>query len=130
MERKLNDLLREIDSLKREIGPQQSGDSEAAEKGAAFRVSSRTVTPPFQFDRERKADIKEVQLYVSRDGGKTWLDAATASPDEAAFTYEAPEDGTYWFTVLVVNRDGSRSPSDPARAKPTLKVDVDTRAAR
>jgi hypothetical protein len=61
------------------------------------------------------------------DQGRTWHLAAVATADQAAFKFHAPQDGEYWFTVSVVDRQGIREIADISPPPvPGLKVRVQT----
>jgi hypothetical protein len=81
---------------------------------------------PIRIDQARRAEIKELLLFTSRNQGQTWEQVAVAGPDKNAFTYFAPADGVYWFSVQVVDRQGNREPPDIYKATPGQKVVIDT----
>ncbi|MEN9673502.1 MAG: hypothetical protein RL553_1767 [Planctomycetota bacterium] len=87
-------------------------------------------TPKFQIPirvhQERKEQIRELVLYVSKDKGKTWEVSTRAEPNQEAFTFVAKEDGPHWFSIGVVNVKGIQEPADIARAQVGQKVYVDT----
>jgi len=87
-------------------------------------------TPKFQIPirvhQERKGQIKELVLYVSKDKGKTWEVSTRAKPNQEAFTYVAKEDGPHWFSIGVVDIKGTQEPADIAKAQVGQKVLVDT----
>lgn len=87
-------------------------------------------TPKFQIPirvhQERKDQIKEIILYVSKDRGKTWEIHTREKPNQEAFTFLAKEDGAYWFSIGVVDLKGRQEPPDIARAQVGQKVLVDT----
>lgn len=87
-------------------------------------------TPKFQIPirvhQERKDQIKEIILYVSKDRGKTWEIHTREKPNQEAFTFLAKEDGAYWFSIGVVDLKGRQEPPDVARAQVGQKVLVDT----
>src|SRR5207248_618154 len=59
------------------------------------------------------------------DEGRSYRQAAVAAPDEKAFRFEAPHDGTYYFVMQTVTADRSE-PAVVTDAKPMLRVRVDT----
>lgn len=65
---------------------------------------------PINLDKNRLADIKKVQLYVSRDDGKTFENCASVDPDEKGFPFHADRDGTYWFVVTVITKANVMEP--------------------
>src|SRR4051812_46245032 len=76
------------------------------------RVDSPRFKIPVQVGTAQQGKIKELQLFVSANQGKTWQQAASLSPDGNAFRFEAPGRGLYWFNVRVVNSDGTPEPAD------------------
>src|SRR5262249_2437063 len=73
-------------------------------------------------DRQR---LREVQLYV-KGGNDGWACKETAPPNKEFFTFRAPEDGEYWFTIVTVDRNGKATPADVTREQPSFIVVVDT----
>jgi beta-lactamase regulating signal transducer with metallopeptidase domain len=129
LERKLNDVLKEIDALKREVEPRRPGGSGAAGRQPVYQSRTRKLTIPVHVDPARVADLKELRLFCSRDGGETWTQIAALPAQAKDFTYLAPTDGVHGFTVVMVGRDGRQTPADLVGTKPSLVVDVDTTAS-
>ncbi len=78
---------------------------------------------PFKINSEDSSFI-EVQLYLSRDTGKTWTFYGRKNTDGTEFSFEAGEDGEYWFALKTLSRDRRLLPEgDP---QPELKILVDT----
>jgi beta-lactamase regulating signal transducer with metallopeptidase domain len=127
LERKLNELLKEMDALKKQLGPPRpGGKGEAGKEPDALEIDHRHFMIPIQVDPARASGIREVVLYSSDDEGKSWTQAARMAPDARAFSITVASDGVYWFTVAVVDADGKQSPEDVSRAAPGLKVRVNT----
>jgi RNA polymerase sigma factor (sigma-70 family) len=126
LEERLERLQKEIESLRREVGPEPS--SPQREEGTdVYRTDRRTFKVPFVIGPGARAGMKEVLLFASTDQGRTWQQVASAAPDQDAFTFTAPADGLYWLTVATVDQNGTRSPSDPHGKRPAIKVRVQTR---
>jgi hypothetical protein len=70
--------------------------------------------------------LLQLRLFVSTDQGRNWTPAATATPDQRAFRFEAERDGLYWFTVQTRDRSGRYFPPSLEGVQPSLKVFVDT----
>ena len=70
----------------------------------------------------------EVQLYSSEDGGRNWNLISRADPSQKHFTFRAPRDGEYWFSVRTLNEAGQVTPT--TNPKPELHVVVDTVAPK
>lgn len=100
--------------------PVASADRPLPFKSRSFRI-------PFQVEDSDRGRIKEVQLWVSTDLGRSWRAAGHTSPDQTAFpAYHATRDGEYWFAVRTLDNQGRLYPSDEASVRPSMKVLVDT----
>src|SRR5687767_10634296 len=97
-----------------------------APEGDVYTVPTRDFRIPVQIDPARRAEVRQLHLYVSTDQGKTWKRAVTVRPTDEAFVYTAPRDGVYWFAVQTVDPKGRAEPADPRRAESMLKIHVDT----
>jgi hypothetical protein len=83
---------------------------------------------PIDYHPGKKAEIRELLLYVSADLGQTWQQHAVGVPDrDTHFSFTAPADGVYWFNMVVVDKSGRREPADVFKAAPALKVLFDTK---
>jgi hypothetical protein len=80
---------------------------------------------PFQAGPNEQR-LKQLQLFVSTDQGRTWQANAVAPPEQKFFRFICDRDGTYWFTVQTLDRDGRYFPASLDGAQPSLKVVVDT----
>ncbi len=87
---------------------------------------SRSFRVPFNVDPADQARLKEVQLWVSEDGGYTWKQGPTATPDHPFFTFRAPRDSEYWFAVRTLDIQGKLYPGDDDQVEPKMKVIVDS----
>jgi hypothetical protein len=88
---------------------------------AKFRI-------PFQFDAEEMARLGavEIQLFVSTDQGRRWQHSQSVSPSDGRFTFEAPGEGEYRFSVRTV--DGRNQFHPPGPLQSGLQVIVDQTA--
>ncbi|MBV9122682.1 MAG: hypothetical protein JO112_04945, partial [Planctomycetes bacterium] len=91
-----------------------------------FPINNRNFQIPIHIDPARKTEIKQLVLFYSSDQGKSWQQAMTAAPEKEAFQFYAPSDGLYWFSVVVVDFQGNRTPDDINKAPPAQKILVDT----
>lgn len=80
---------------------------------------------PFQTDPNDRR-LRQIQLYVSVDQGRSWQNTANVRPEDGSFTFSAPRDGHYWFTVRTTDANGNQFPLSMETARPGLKVYVDT----
>jgi hypothetical protein len=82
---------------------------------------------PFSID-PGETRIREIFLYASEDGGRTYRNVANVQPgDKGGFHFQAPRDGFYLFAVQTLDAAGNRYPPDPSQLQPQIKVCVDTR---
>ncbi len=70
--------------------------------------------------------LKQLQLFVSQDQGRSWQPSATVPPDQKDFKFVTDRDGQFWFTVQTQDVDGRYYPATLEGATPSLKVVIDT----
>jgi hypothetical protein len=75
---------------------------------------------------EGKDRLKQIQLFVSTDRGRTWQPADIVTPDKTSFRFVADHDGLYWFTVQTRDRLGRYYPPTLDNPRVDLRVFVDT----
>lgn len=90
-----------------------------------FPMNSRTIKLPIEYKKDRKA-IRQVLLYVARNGENTWYQEAFVTPDRDHFVYVAKDDGIYWFKMVIEDLKGGKDPADLTRDPPDLKMLIDT----
>src|SRR5262245_6925477 len=86
--------------------------AQGADASDLVPLNQRNLQIPIRIQQARRSEIKELLLFTSSDQGKNWQQIASAAPDKDAFTFYAPADGTYWFSVCVVDSKGNRDPVD------------------
>ena len=92
-----------------------------------YPMNSRTIKLPIEYKKPRK-EIRQVLLYVARNGENTWYQEAFVTPDKDAFVYVAKDDGVYWFKMVIEDLKGNKDPADLTRDPPDLKMVIDTAA--
>lgn len=85
----------------------------------AFRI-------PLDLTAEERQQISAVRLYVSEDEGKTWVLHSDGATDMKIITFRATRDGSYWFSIALVDHQGQQMPADIRTVEPGLRVIVDT----
>jgi hypothetical protein len=102
------------------------GPSAVCEANDVVFSSNARFRIPYQLDAAeiRRLRATEIQLHVSTDQGKNWRNVDSVPPVAGKFTFEAAQDGEYWFSVRTLSEDGRHHPSGPLSAG--LKVHVDT----
>ncbi|QDU40023.1 hypothetical protein Mal4_43770 [Maioricimonas rarisocia] len=80
---------------------------------------------PFQFDSAeiQRLGAVEIQLYVSSDRGVNWRHVQSVSPTAGKFTFEAEQDGEYWFAVRTLDGRRQQHPGGPLQAGLQVVVD-------
>jgi hypothetical protein len=84
---------------------------------------------PFQLGDADRAALREVHLYV-KHGAENWVCVEKALPTKKAFSFKAPQDGEYWFSIATVDQTGKATPADVSREPPCLIVVVDTQSPK
>jgi hypothetical protein len=92
-------------------------------------INARTIKLPIKYDKERR-NIRQMKLFVARQGENTWYQEAAVPPDRDYFVFQAKEDGLYWFTMVEEDLQGRQIPADLTRTPPDLKVLIDTTPPR
>jgi hypothetical protein len=93
-------------------------------EGDVWECPTRDFAMPLYIPPCRRTTIAKVRLFVSVDGGKTWEHHQDCGPDEERFRFSAPRDGTYWFALQTVSKDGKKEPADTKGLAPLVKVRV------
>jgi hypothetical protein len=94
--------------------------------GDTFPMKERSLRIPIKVDPARRSQIKELRLFSSSDQGKTWQQVAVAHPDDSGFPFNAPTDGEYWFSVVVIDMQGRSDPENIYQVPPSQKIVVDS----
>ncbi|GIW96738.1 MAG: hypothetical protein KatS3mg111_0071 [Pirellulaceae bacterium] len=103
-----------------DVGDGSTGRSYLATANVQTVVAYGTFQIPFSV-RGAQQDIAEVQLWVSNDHGNSWRLHESRHPNEERFSFTAPSDGIYHFSVRTVDARGRAYPS----ANPPLVIGVD-----
>ncbi len=98
----------------------------AAAPPDVWQLNQRAFQIPIRLDSQHRAEIHELDLYVSHDQGQSWNLEGRATPDKEFFPYVAREDGSYWFTVVVIDQKGRQTPQDVHAAPVGQRIIVDT----
>jgi RNA polymerase sigma factor (sigma-70 family) len=89
-----------------------------------FYVSTPSLSIPISGGP--REDIAEFIFLVSSDQGRTYRQVEKKPANADRFRFQALGDGTYWFMVQQVDKQGRIQPADPSRQKPMMGVCVDT----
>jgi hypothetical protein len=90
-----------------------------------FHTRQPVFRIPFETD-PGGSRLREVRLFVSEDQGQTWQQGGVAPPEQRSFSFRAPHDGLYAFTVQTLDFEGRLAPPSSAGFRPHIRVLVDT----
>lgn len=97
-----------------------------AEKTPLYYSLSRFVQIPFTIAPENLDKTSKLILWASVDHGQTWRLVDSQPAIKRSFQFHAFNDGMHWFIVQIVDKQGRSEPADPSRAKPSIRICVDT----
>src|SRR5262249_44739620 len=89
-------------------------------------INQKGFTIPISVKPERRGDVRELILHLSRDQGKTWEIYGRAAPDKKGFDFFSTGDGLLYFSIAVTDKQGRQDPPDPYRAEVGQKICIDT----
>lgn len=94
-------------------------------KGNVSMVKSRRFQLNYKIDDVGPSDVSRIEVYVTRDGGRTWRKYDQDAPKNPPCTIEVPEEGRYGFTLIA--RSGVDLGEQPPRSGdiPHFWVEVD-----
>ena len=118
-------------TAKDRVAPALAKSSARSENGSILYINCRDFKIPTRIPSAMRGRIRSVRLYVSRDGGQSflraqdtrWRDGQTTVND---FIFNAPEDGVYDFVIQTDDEQGHQEPNDIMKVRPQLTVCVDT----
>ncbi len=90
------------------------------------RLNTRRIELGTEVLETGLAPIKGLRLYVTRDGGRSW-GRPIPQPPQGPVVWEAPEDGTYGFTLCGVDAVGNAQRGPTGGEDPQVTLRVDTR---
>lgn len=108
-----------------------NGSPPAAVQGAPVQrnfLNKRDVQLPIQITEAGQTSLQEVRLYSKNHPASPWVLKETVSPAQKAFTFRAPADGEYYFTMVTVDKKGRCYPADLRNEPPGLAIVIDTQA--
>jgi hypothetical protein len=125
LEKKLDMLLKEVEALRQELQRRKSSrDGQNENEADVITINSRKFAIPVRVDEGLKHNLKEVQLLVSTNQGRTWQVVAHRPANATAFEFDASTDGLYWFMVRTIDDQGRHTPEELSPAQAGLKVRV------
>src|SRR5262245_47741431 len=77
-----------------------------------IHMNQRGFQIPINIQPERKSEVRELILYISRDQGKTWGIQSRAGAAAKGFDFFADGEGLHYFSVQVTDQRGKQDPPD------------------
>jgi hypothetical protein len=90
-----------------------------------YYTKAKAFNIPFKPEAANRR-LQKVELYVSRDGGRSWSRAAVNNPNDGYFGFQTQEEGWYYFAPRTIDQDNRAYPANLDQLQPTMKVCVDT----
>lgn len=93
--------------------------------GQVIMVRSRRFQLNYKIDDVGPSDVSKVEVYYTRDNGRSWRKYEADAPKEPPCILEVPEEGRYGFTLVA--RSGVDLGEQPPRPgdPPHIVVEVD-----
>lgn len=106
-------------------GGTRGGTSGGSGTGQVIMVRSRRFQFNYKIDDVGPSDVSRVEVYYTRDNGRTWRKYEADAPKEPPCILEVPEEGRYGFTLVA--RSGVDLGEQPPKAgdPPHIVVEVD-----
>jgi hypothetical protein len=80
---------------------------------------------PVGIDKNERAHLREIRLYC-RTPTTNWKLQESGNQSLERFSCNVEKDGEYWYTSVIVDREGRMVPADPTQVPPQQRVIVDT----
>lgn len=109
----------------RDVTPVDSPASPHSPPIAPKLVGSRTFALEYDLDDAGRGGVSKVELWGSRDGGKTWNRYAQDDDNRSPLIVTVDEEGLYGFRIIVQTAGGSIVEPPRAGDSPELWVSVD-----
>ncbi|HEV7280020.1 MAG TPA: hypothetical protein VGN57_07380 [Pirellulaceae bacterium] len=93
-------------------------------------TNQRTFNLEYDLDRVEPRDLHDVELWATRDGGRSWQKWGTDADVRSPFPVTVEAEGTYGFRIVVVAKNGLASPSPRSGEPADVWVGIDFKAPR
>ena len=88
-------------------------------------VNSRVFELEYDIQSVGPSGIKQVELWCTRDAGRTWKRFAVEQGHRSPMVVTVNEEGTYGFCIVVQSRAGLSSPPPRSGDQPEISIGVD-----
>lgn len=93
-------------------------------------TNKRTFNLDYDLDRVDVGSLADVELWATRDGGRSWQKWGTDADVRSPFPVTVEAEGMYGFRIVVVSKNGLASPSPRSGEPADVWVGVDWTAPR
>ncbi len=105
---------------------ESAGGAQAADTTLPLRmVRSRLVDVEYAIEPNSSGDIRQVELWGTRDDGRTWESYALDNDRRSPITAHVNGEGVYGFRVVVQGRNDTENRSPQPGEQPQARVGVD-----
>src|SRR4029078_11069649 len=112
-------------SIVRDVTPIDSPASPHSPPSPPKLVGSRTFALEYDLDDAGRGGVAKVELWGSRDGGKTWNRYAQDDDNRSPLIVTVDEEGLYGFRIVVQSAGGAIAERPRAGDSPELWVSGD-----
>jgi hypothetical protein len=103
-------------------------DSASPVDASVQMIGSQRFRLNYGIDAIDPSGVARVDLWMTRDDGRTWQSWGTDPDNVSPFPVEVEEEGRYGFRIVVHSRDGLTGRGPANGEKPDVLVQVDTQA--
>jgi hypothetical protein len=91
----------------------------------ARMVSSRVFELDYDLESVGPSGVSRVELFGTRDGGKTWKSFGVDADNRSPMTVRVEEEGLYGFQIVVTSGAGIGDPPPKSGDAPAIWIGVD-----
>src|SRR5262249_163596 len=125
VEKKLRQLLDEVDALRKEVRPKKPAHKQVLLDGRdLMTVATRDFSIPFRITPDHAGQVLRLTLWHTRDGGRTWRMAQAGDGEVGKFDLGGMEDGVHGFSVTVTDGTTIHGPAPQPSDTPQLQLVV------
>ncbi len=107
------------------IATAQPAGTAASKLPGIHYTRSQTFNLPVVMDDNDRQGLSEIRLYV-KTANSGWALQERGASSLKHFSCKVAQDGEYWYTLALVDRQGQMSPADVNLVPPSQRVVVDT----
>jgi hypothetical protein len=110
-----------LDAASTPLGTSQEPAAQAANESYSTKRFVEVL-----YDKSKASGKKGVELWVTTDDARTWVNHGDIDSTKPAAAFQAPRDGRYGFLFVPVAADGRRETTPKAGDAPERTIVVDT----